>query len=405
MGIVSSGALYDVLRQYSLVSRDCLAELPQLVQTRCGDARSLVKLLIQRGWLTLYQAREILYGNGGDLVLGPYHILDVLGRGGLSEVYKARHVEHGWIVALKILRPEALSDDAGRRQFLQEMEAMAAMDHPNVVQFCDLDQAGESFYFAMEFVEGVDLGKHVALSGPLPVPEACEYVRQAALGLQHAHERNLVHRDIKPANLYVTQTPIIDTGRLHPRQPVPTRPLIKLLDWGLADWRLTGGREASAGKEGARGIIGTVDYLSPEQARDPGGVDIRGDLYSLGCTFYYLLTGRPPFPEGNLATKLMMHQTAEPKELEEFRQDVPLGVMGILQRMMAKEPADRFQTPAAAAMALRPFTKNDAPLTPPLRVKQTRLADRKDDTPLPAALQRIEARGAGMAPMAPARRT
>lgn len=403
MGIVSSGALYDVLRQYGLLSPDQLAELPGLAQGRCGDARTLAKLLIQRGWLTIYQANEILFGNASDLVIGAYHVLDVLGKGGLSQVYKAKHLEYDWIVALKVLRPEALSDDVGRRQFLQEMEAMAAMDHPNVVQFCDVDQLGETFYFAMEHIEGVDLGKHVSLSGPLPAAEACEYIRQAALGLQHAHERNLVHRDIKPVNLYLTQVPLIDTGKLRPRQPPPTKPLIKLLDWGLADWRLPKGQKAvplTAGLPGIRGILGTIDYLSPEQACDASTVDIRGDIYSLGCSFYFLLTGQPPFPLGNLAQKLHQHQSSQPRPIEAFRHDVPGDVIAILRRMLAKNPEDRYQTPAAAALALLPFTRHDTPATMPLRVKScARPGQHKDDTPLPVKLERIVTRGVNLSPV------
>lgn len=390
MEIASSGALYDVLRQYGLLSRDQLADVPALAQGRCGDARSLCKLLIQRGWLTIYQANEILAGRANDLVVGPYNVLEMLGKGGLSQVYKARHVDYGWVVALKVLRAEAVSDDLGRTQFLREMEAMADMDHPNIVQFCDVDQLGETFYFAMEFVDGVDLGKHVCLSGPLPAPEACEYIRQAALGLQHAHERNLVHRDIKPVNLFLTQVPILETGKRRPKKRVPTRPLIKLLDWGLADRRLPNQTvEEKKSGSGVRGIIGTADYLSPEQARDAATVDIRGDLYSLGCTFYFLLTGQPPFPQGNLAQKLIQHQTAAPKPIEEFRQDVPVDVIQILRRMMEKKPQDRFATPAAVALALTPFTKGGGAV-PPIAWKRQgeRIGRHKDDTPLPAILER-----------------
>src|SRR5262249_34903287 len=155
-----------------------------------------------------------------------------------------------------------------------------------------------TFFFAMEFVEGVDLGKRVSLSGPLPVHEACEYMRQAALGLQHAYERNIIHRDIKPANLFLTQAPILEAGQLRRQKPVPTRPLIKIIDWGLALHR-----KAREGSELATGLVGTADYLSPEQAQDGWTIDNRSDLYSLGCTFYFLLTGQPPFPVKNLARK------------------------------------------------------------------------------------------------------
>jgi len=400
MGIVSSGVLYDVLRQYRLLSPDRLAQLPGIAQGRCGDARSLAKLLIQRDWLTIYQANEILAGNADELVYGPYHVLDVLGKGGLSLVFRAKHFEYDWTVALKVLRPEALSDDYGRHQFLKEMEAMEAMDHPNIVQFCDVDQVGDTFYFAMEYVAGVDLGKHVSLSGPLPATEACEYIRQTALGLQHAHERNLVHRDIKPVNLLLTHVPVIDAGK--PQTRKAKKPLIKLLDWGLADWRLPKGQFAvplTAAMPGMKGINGTIDYLSPEQARDASTVDIRGDIYSLGCTFYFLLMGQPPFPEGNLAKKLMLHQSAQPKPIRDIRADVPDDALSILDRMLAKKPEDRFQTPAAVALALKTLTRGDTALATQQRFpSDPRRARRKDDTPLPKMMEHIANLGVQFSP-------
>src|SRR5207249_2275970 len=142
--------------------------------------------------------------NGHELAIGPYHVLDKLGQGGLSAVYKARHRDHQNLVAIKMIKAEVFASPEGRQQFLQEVEAMARLDHPNIVQFCDADQWNDTYYFAMEYVEGTDLGKVVRLSGALPVREACDYIRQAALGLQHAYERNLIHRDIKPVNLFLT---------------------------------------------------------------------------------------------------------------------------------------------------------------------------------------------------------
>ena len=204
MTISSSGMLMDALRQHQLLTPEQLAELPQLAQGRCGHARTLAKILIQKGWLAVYQVNQLLAGNGQELVIGPYHVLEKLGQGGLSSVYKARHHENQTLVAIKMIRPEVFANPEGRQQFLQEVEAMARLDHPNIVQFCDADQWNDTFYFAMEYVEGTDLGKVIRLCGALPVREACNYIRQSALGLQHAYERNLIHRDIKPVNLYLT---------------------------------------------------------------------------------------------------------------------------------------------------------------------------------------------------------
>jgi serine/threonine-protein kinase len=394
MAIVSSGGLFDTLRRHGLLTAERLMELLNIAQGRCGDARVLARLLVQRGWLTVYQMNQILTDNAENLVFGSYHVLDCLGEGGLASVYKARNTQYDLLFALKVLRPGVLTHQEGRQQFLLEVEAMASLDHPNVVQFCDADQAGETCYFAMEFVEGTDLGKVVRLAGALPVREACDYIHQTALGLQHAHEHNLVHRDIKPVNLFLTHLGAARPASVYrhgaPAKTSKGRPLIKILDWGLVcvrDPRGTGPGQLAENVGGC--IIGTADYLSPEQARNADIVDIRGDIYSLGCTFYYLLTGQAPFPNGSLMQKIMQHQQAEPKPVETFRDDLPVGVTAILKRMMAKKPEDRFQTPAALALALLPFArgedgKGSSPALPLL--KGTPPLQRRDHTPLPIAL-------------------
>lgn len=393
MSVVSTGALIDALRLHRILPQERLAEAARLAGHRLGDARELGRRLVQLGWLTVYQINEILAGRAPQLIVGPYLILERLGKGGLSQVFQARHLDNDWLVALKVLNPEALGDPTGRRQFLREMEAMAWLDHVNVVGFIDVDQAGTSFYFAMEYVAGIDLGKAVALSGPLPVRHACEYVRQAALGLQHALEHNLVHRDIKPVNLLLTH-------ELVPGPPRPTgpriltrRPLVKILDWGLADLRFPRHpRLAQALADLGSGLIGTPDYMAPEQARDCRSVDIRGDIYSLGCTLYFLLTGQPPFPDGKLMEKILQHQQAKPRPITDFRGDVPPDLRAIMERMMAKDPADRYRTPAAVALALGPHARaardpaavlqRQTPVPPPLG---------PDRTPLPRSLrQRAE---------------
>jgi eukaryotic-like serine/threonine-protein kinase len=364
MTIVSSGALFDVLRQYNLLSTQQLHEVLGLAQGRCTDVRMLAKTLIHKGWFSVYQVNQILAGNGKDLTLGPYHILDRLGKGGQSEVYKARHPEYGWTVALKVIRSDRLAGPEGAKQFLAEMEAMAELEHPNIVQFWDADKTGDTFYCAMEFVEGTDLGKVVRLQGSLPPALAAEYIRQTALGLQHAHEHNLVHRDIKPVNLYLTHQAVAAPATLvlpsQPQPPTEGQPLIKILDWGLASLGPSGdsGNQIQ-NNEGGNSIVGTADYLSPEQAMNPRTVDIRGDLYSLGCTFYYLLTGQTPFDGATVMHKVLQHQMAEPPPVESLNPDVPAGLCAIVRRLMAKKPENRFQTPAAVALALAPFCRAD----------------------------------------------
>jgi serine/threonine protein kinase len=394
MTINSAGSLIDALHSFRLISPEQHQQLLGHVQGKGGEPRPLAKQLVQRGWLTVYQINQLFAGQGKDLAIGAYRVLDRLGQGGLSRVFKARHYEHDLIVALKVIRPEVLSNAEGRQQFLQEIEAMARLEHPNIVQFCDADQHEDTCYFAMEYVDGIDLGKHVRLSGPAAVRDACDFIRQAALGLQHAHERNLVHRDIKPVNLFLTQAPVGRAKAIasRPGQPAdrpPARPLVKILDWGLAGLRSPRSHGPQLVESLSKGLVGTVDYLSPEQARNAGTVDIRGDVYSLGCTLYYLLTGQPPFPEGTLMQKILKHQQGEPAPVETFRDDVPAGVTALLGRMLAKNPEDRFQTPAAVALALMPFARANGTaqaagvLTSP---RGEPSGTRKDDTPLPITL-------------------
>jgi serine/threonine-protein kinase len=393
MTIASISALLDALRTYRLVTAQQYAQLLGLTRGTAGDPRPVAKQLVRRGWLTVYQINQLFAGNAKGLAIGPYRVLDPLGQGGLSQVFKARHVELDLVVALKVIRPEALSNSEGRRQFLLEIEAMARLEHPNIIQFCDADQHEDTCYFAMEYVDGIDLGKHVRLGGPLPVREACDFIRQAALGLQHAHERNLVHRDIKPVNLFLTHEPAgsarpVMTRSGPPARTPATRPVVKILDWGLAGLRCPRGSTAEVLEGLARGLVGTADYLSPEQARNANAVDVRGDIYSLGCTLYYLLTGQPPYPDGTLMQKILKHQQEAPPAVDGFRGDVPAGLSAVLQRMLAKRPEDRYQTPAAVALGLLPFTRAAQPQRagPRPDPRGAAPARAKDDTPLPIDL-------------------
>ncbi|HYT93298.1 MAG TPA: protein kinase [Gemmataceae bacterium] len=395
MSIASATVLIELLRRHRLLNAQQLASLPAVRSGHGQDPRTLAKTLVQHGWLTVYQMNQLFAGHANELVLGPYHILDRLGQGGQSLVFKARHSETSLAVALKVIRSELLETADARQQFLQEMEAMAELDHPNIVQFCDADQAGDTFYCAMEYIEGTDLGKYVRLTGMLPPVQAADYIRQTALGLQHAHERNLIHRDIKPVNLFLTS----EQGQARPALESPRAAarglgaLIKILDWGLACLRPTRARGNAADQSNSGGaIIGTADYLSPEQARNANIADIRSDIYSLGCTFYYLLTGQPPFPGGTLVEKLMHHSTAEPKPVESLNPEVTPALTAVLKRMLAKKPEERYQTPAAVAMALasfcrRPHAKLETPrreTRPAVASEPTRI---QDDTPMPASLR------------------
>jgi CheY-like chemotaxis protein len=283
-----------------------------------------------------------------DLIDHPrYRILASLGSGGMGTVYKAQHRLMDRVVALKIIKPELVGRPAMVERFHREVRAAARLAHPNIVAGYDADCAGNTHFLVMEFVEGVDLDRLLRERGALAVAQACAYARQTALGLQHAWERGMVHRDIKPHNLMLTPQ-----GQ------------VKILDFGLARFRSeVAAVEAPAasparpkGTAYAYTGAGTADYIAPEEAIDAPHADIRADIYSLGCTLYRFLAGRVPFPEGDLLDKVKCHLERTPAPLAGLRPELPARLIGVVDRMMAKQPAQRFQTPAEVARALTPFT-------------------------------------------------
>jgi Tol biopolymer transport system component len=287
-----------------------------------------------------------------------YRVLGLLGVGGMGAVYKAEHQLMERPVALKVINRGLLDNAAALERFRREVKAAARLAHPNIVTAHDADQAGDLHFLVMEYVEGQSLARLGQERGPLPVAEACDYVQQAALGLQHAFEKGMVHRDIKPANLMRTPS-----GQ------------VKVLDFGLARFARESGPapgvpgEAAAAEGGLLTQVGTVmgtpDYIAPEQVTDPHTADIRADIYSLGCTLYDLLAGHAPFPEGTAVQKVLAHAQQKPRPLTEFRKDVPWRLARVVDRMMAKDPRHRYQTPAEVAQALAP-PAGRAPMRAPL---------------------------------------
>jgi serine/threonine protein kinase len=274
-----------------------------------------------------------------------YKILERIGEGGMGVVYKAEHRVMGRIVALKILTAGLSFNPAAMDRFRREVRLASRLNHPNIVTAYDADEAGDLHFLVMEFVDGVSLDKLVSKGGPLPVQIACEFVRQAALGLQHAFAKGMIHRDIKPHNLMLAQT-----GQ------------VKILDFGLARIAdLTAADPASLTAMAItkpQTVMGTPDFCSPEQSRDPTSADIRSDLYSLGCTFYHLLTGKPPFEGAGTYAKMIAHYKEPPPDLAKERKDIPGAVGEILQKLLSKSPLERFQTPAELSTALQPFCGN-----------------------------------------------
>jgi tRNA A-37 threonylcarbamoyl transferase component Bud32 len=277
-------------------------------------------------------------------ILANYEILEELGRGGMGIVYKAKMRDKDRMVALKVLRKERLGSADLVSRFRREALAAARLQHPNIIQVFEADLEGDTPYLAMEYVPGITLQKLVDETGPLPMGQACDFIRQTALGLQHAAEQRLVHRDIKPSNLMV----LAPNGL-----PLPQRPVLKILDMGVARLFQVSEQEASLTtltRDGS--VIGTPDYIAPEQLEDPRGVDIRADLYSLGCTFYFLLSGQVPFPGGNLVQKLDRQRWHTAPSVNQIRRDVPPALAAVVRRLMAKHPDDRYQTPGELVQAL-----------------------------------------------------
>jgi serine/threonine-protein kinase len=356
MAVATLQEFLEMLRRYPLLEAARLTELRRAGLEQGTDPAALARELVRRGWLTPWQVNQLVAGRAAELVLGSYVLLDKLGEGGMGTVYKARHTWLGRVVALKVIRKERLDTDLAIRRFRREIQAAAQLSHPNIVHAFDADEVAGTHFFVMEYVEGCDLGRVVKERGPLPVAEACEYIRQAALGLEHAHERWLVHRDIKPANLLLAGARDEGPGArgydasLVPR-PSSLAPSIKLLDLGLA--RVQRAADEHSGTLTQEGMVmGTPDYIAPEQARDSRAADIRADLYSLGCTLYFLFAGRVPFPGGTLTDKLLKHQMDVPTPLRQLRPDVPEAVAAVVERLMAKRPEARYQAPAELVTAL-----------------------------------------------------
>jgi serine/threonine protein kinase len=272
--------------------------------------------------------------------LGSFEILEEINRGGMGVIYKARQQGLNRLVALKVISPERLENPEAMHRFQREVQAAALLSHPNIVTVFHTDLKGPLPYLAMEFVAGLDLSTLVKKAGPLSVRDACLYIRGAAQGLQHAFEQNLVHRDIKPANLMVTPSPL-DRSSSGPLRD----PTIKILDMGLARVTASHDDNEAASLTQAGEFLGTPDYVAPEQAEDPRQADIRSDLYSLGGTFYFLLTGKVPFPGNNLVQKLRRQLTEPPPSASARRGDVPPALDALIKRLMSRDPKDRYQTP------------------------------------------------------------
>lgn len=331
MAKISVKRFVELLQKSELVPDTILRDaLTQLKRENGGaplaDTDFVTRRLIEMEMITPWQCDKLLSQKYKGFFLGKYKILGHLGTGGMSSVYLVEHVQMHQRRAIKVLPRKKVSDKTYLERFYIEARASASLEHPNIVRAFDVDhdRDTDTHYLIMEYVDGRDVGKIVEEDGPISPSDAASYIAQAATALQFAHDSGVIHRDVKPGNLLVDKNNEV-----------------KILDLGLALFKED---EYSLTLEYNEKILGTADYLAPEQAMNSHDVDHRADIYGLGCTLFYMLTGEPPFNQGTLAQRIVMHQKKTPPPVSNYRDDCPAELQKILQHMMVKDPEQRFQT-------------------------------------------------------------
>jgi eukaryotic-like serine/threonine-protein kinase len=344
MATLSVETFIDYVERSELVGAPTLqAALEELRNAHGGqlpeDADVLANFLIEKKLLTSWQAEKLMERKYRAFFLGKYKILKLIGSGGMSTVYLAEHKLMHRQRAIKVLPKKRVNDSSYLARFHLEAQATSQLDHPNIVRCYDVDNEGDTHYIVMEFIEGKDLNTIVKQEGSLPLELACNYIAQSAEGLEHAHEKSLIHRDVKPANLLVDK-----------------KGIVKILDLGLALFSDDEG--GSLTQEHNENVLGTADYLAPEQAVNSHKIDHKADIYGLGCSLYFLLTGHPPFPEGTLAQRIAKHQSQMPEDIRKSRPDCPRDLADICVKMMQKRPEKRYANMREVADALEGWLVN-----------------------------------------------
>jgi serine/threonine protein kinase len=342
--------MYGLLLRSKLLSMDAArAMFARWQQEAKGQAKDLEKFaswMVANKYVTEYQAQLLARGHAEGFFLNEYEILDRLGKGRMAGVYKAQH-QLGQIVAIKVLPPSKAKEANFLGRFNREARLALRLKHPNIVRTFQTGEAEGLHYIVMEYLEGETLEEVLARRRKLPAAEAARLIFQALQGLQYIHEKGLVHRDLKPANMMLIGSSPDST----------LRSTLKILDIGLGRTMFdeTAGEAIEDGLTTEGVLLGTPDYMSPEQARDPRTTDIRSDIYSVGCVLYHLLTGQPPFPDTNIISQMIRHATEAPKPMKAFLPDCPDGLQQIINWMIAKEAGQRYPTPERAAQALKVF--------------------------------------------------
>jgi eukaryotic-like serine/threonine-protein kinase len=337
---ITTRKFLDILRRSKLIDDAPLKKALQLCVEEHGgvlpnDAEKLADFLIAQNIITNWQSKKLFDKKYKGFFLGKYKLLGHIGVGGMSSVYLAEHTLMKRLRAIKVLPRDRVDDSSYLERFYREAQATAALDHPNIVRAFDIDSASETHYLVMEYVAGKDLMTIVKDDGPTGFIETAQYILQAARGLDHAHTVGMIHRDVKPANLLVEEN-----GQL------------KILDMGLALMNDDDSELAGLTDKHNEKILGTADYLAPEQALNSHDIDLRADIYGLGCTMYYALTGHPPFPDGTLAQRIALHQSKMPSAISVDRPDCPNPLAAICFKMLQKEVDNRYQNCLEISVAL-----------------------------------------------------
>jgi serine/threonine-protein kinase len=337
---LTSERFLQMVAKSGLVDQEASDRLVEKVRKKLGalpeNPKKLASFFVAADLLTEWHVEKLLGGKYKGFFLGKYKLLGHIGTGGMSSVYLAQHIRMGDKRAIKVLPKARVRDATYLARFQLEAKAIASLNHPNIVLAYDIDNEDDVHYIVMEYVDGIDLQQLVKRDGPIDPLKATELIKQAARGLEHAHSKGVIHRDVKPANL------LIDNNGS-----------VRLLDMGLA--LVTADDEESLTVANNENVLGTADYLAPEQALNSHKVDHRADIYGLGCTLYFLLTGKPPFSDGTLAQRIAKHQTEMPTPIRQLEPECPGELEGICVKMIQKDPRYRYQTAGDVADALEKF--------------------------------------------------
>ncbi len=329
--------LLQLIRKSGMIEEGKLTDYLQRRQVGRGlptDPREAGDTMIRDGLLTAFQAEQFLLGKWRGFTIGKYKLLERVGIGGMGQVFLCEHMFMKRRVAIKVLPPAKAEQPAALGRFYREARAAGSLEHPNIVRTHDIDQDGNLHFIVMEYVDGANLLDIVKKFGPMNINRAVHYIRQVGLGLDFAFRGGIIHRDIKPGNILVDRTGAT-----------------KLLDLGLARF-YKDTTDMLTVKYDDKIVLGTADYVAPEQVANSHAVDVRADIYALGASFYFVLAGHPPFPNGTVSQKLLWHRTKDPTPIRQIRPEVPEGIAAIVAKMMHKDVNQRFLTPADVVEAL-----------------------------------------------------